>query len=113
MLYGEGGGGGKDRYPTDSGIYLVESLLGEIKGGFAKREMVDAPLITDTFLTQSCNGRASRFSAFLRFENTPGKEKRERERAFRVFFKVPNKFRPSHLNELASVRRSFILPWRA
>lgn len=111
MLCGEGRG--KDRYPTDSGIYLVESLLGEIKGGFAKREMVDCATDNRRVLNAIVQwARASRFSAFLRFENTPGEKRRERERAFRVFFKVPNKFRRSHLNELASVRRSF-MPWRA
>lgn len=86
MLYGEEGGGEEriDIRPID-GIYLVESLLGEIKGGFAKREMVDAPLITVLNAIVQW-ARASRFSAFLRFENTPGeREGRERKSLPRVF----------------------------
>lgn len=79
MLCGEGRG--KDRYPTDSGIYLVESLLGEIKGGFAKREMVDCATDNRRVLNAIVQwARASRFSAFLRFENTPGEKRREREK---------------------------------
>lgn len=34
----ERGVGGKDRYPTDNGIYSVESLLGEIKGGETRND---------------------------------------------------------------------------